>query len=1246
VYSLGVVLSELLPDPPAAVREVIERSTAADARERHADAAAFLTSLRHGWAPEAVPAPSAPVLRNPYKGLRAFTEADAPDFFGREAFTSRLLTRLREQGPAWRFLAVVGASGSGKSSVVRAGLIPALRVGALPGSQSWFVAEMAPGTAPMEELEAALLRIAVKPPPALLDRLEADDTGLLRVADLILPDGAEDLLLVIDQFEEVFTLATADRARHFLDSLVTALTDPASRLRVVVTLRADFYDRPLRHRGLAELIRWRTETVVPLTGGELERAVTRPAERVGVGIEPGLVAQMVADVGDEPGALPLLQYALTELFDRRQDSTLVTSAYRQIGGVSGALARRAEEVYAALPDGAREAARQLFLRLVTLGEGVEDVRRRVLRAELMSLQLDPEDMERAIDAFGGARLLSFDRDPETRQPTVEVAHEALLREWGRLRAWIDTVRDDLRIERRLASAGRDWLDASRDVSYLASGSRLDQYEAWRQQSGLSSTPLEREFLDASLAERDRRQAEDEVREARERALERRSFRRLRALVAVLAAAALVAIGLTVFAYTQQQRAEREARVAGARELSAAAVANLDVDPERSILLALEAVDRTRAVDGSVLPEAEEALHRAVTTSRVELTVPGVGGKLDWSPDGTMFVTEGPEDSGRIDIRDAETGESIRSWHGHDVDMNDVAFSADGSMLATTGDDGALRVWNPETGEELWTLEVPDDEAEVWGPSFSPDGSLVAAAWLTVDRVRVWDLATGRVAQEISSVRAPFGAFFSPDGRQLAVPSERTVVVVDASTGEERFTLEGHEWDVVHAGWSPDGRWIATTSVDLTARIWDADTGDQRFTLHGHSGAIIGADWSPDSTRLVTGSEDGTAKLWEITETGTEELLTLSALGTAGGINVAFSPDGEHVMTGDIAITAAKIWDVTLTGDAEWVNLPAMDHALTAVAFAPDGRLLIGNEDGSITVWDPETGRDLLRTDGHGIPDDPGNSQFYAIDVSPDGALIATAWRGRPPATVRDAVTGNEVFTAESDEWVDDVTWNPDGTLLAMAGQRGVTILDRSGKQIALLRDPGFNVFAVRFSPDGRVVATARSPKGRPDRTAPEVKIWDWQQARVVRTIQTQAEDVAFDPSGTRLATSDPDGPVEIWDVASGEKIATLAGHTSAVWSLRFSPDGSEIASASFDSTVRVWEAKPGGEVVTLRGHKGGASHVALSPDGSKLASVGTDNVRVWALDLDDLVEIANNELTRTLTDDECRQYLHTDQCPP
>ena len=1248
VYSLGVVLSELLPDPPAAVREIIDRSTAADPQDRYPDATAFLAAVRRTWSPSAVPAPVAPALRNPYKGLRAFTEADAPDFFGREALTAQLVTRLREDGPGCRFLAVVGASGSGKSSVVRAGLIPALRAGALPGSASWFVVQTAPGTAPLEELETALRHVAVTPPASLVEQIEASDSGLLRVTDLILPQGVDELLLVIDQFEEIFTLATDDdRARRFLDALVTAVTDPRSRLRVVITLRADFYDRPLRHRGLAALMRLRTETVVSLTAEELERAVTAPAERVGVEIEPGLVAQMIADVADQPAALPLLQYALTELFDRRRDSTLVASAYHEIGGVSGAVARRAEELHAALPDAAREAARQLFLRLVTLGEGVEDVRRRVLGTELLSLQEDPADMEAAIDAFGGARLLSFDRDPETRQPTVEVAHEALLRAWDRLRAWIDTARDDLRIERRLAGATRDWLDADREASYLVSGSRLDQYEMWREQSGLLTTPEQREFLAASAAERDRRLAEDEARSQRERALERRSFRQLRALVAVLATAALVATGLTVFAYTQRQRAEREARIASARELSAAAVANLDVDPERSILLALEAVDRTRAVDGAVLPEAEEALHRAVTTSRVELTVPDLGGRLEWSPDGDIFVTEGPENTGLVDIRDVETGESLRAWHGHDVDVNDIAFSADGTMLATTGDDGALRVWDPRTGDELWAFEDANNEAELWGPSFSPDGTLVAAASLTDDWVRVWDLTTGDIALDVDSLAGPFGAYFSPDGSRLAVPlrfEEPTAVVMDATTGEEAFTLQGHEWEVHNVAWSPDGRWLATASWDNTARIWDAGTGDVRFTLHGHTGFVVWADWNPDSTRLVTGSDDGTAKLWEVTESGTRELLTLSAQGTTGGVTVSFSPDGERVMTGDNALTAAKIWDVSLAGDSEWTNLPAIAHAVTAIAVTPDGRLVTSNDDGSVTIWDTPTGKEVLTTDGHGVPDDPAASRLPAVAVSPDGALIAAVWDGDPPVTVWDATTGDQVFTVESDEGVQDVTWNADGTLLAMAGERGVTILDRSWEVVAVLHDRNFAPLSVRFSPDGRHLATAREPTDRVDVMIHGVALWDWQRAQVMRTFEARAEAVAFDPGGMRLAIGHFAGTVEIRDVESGEHVASLAGHTGPVWGLTFSADGSRIASASRDATVKVWDAETG-EVVTLHGHSGPVSHVAFSPDGAKLASAGPGLIRVWALDLDDLIGIAHNEVTRTLTDEECRRYLHAEQCP-
>src|SRR5918995_356413 len=564
-------------------------------------------------------APTAPdgVVPNPYKGLRAFEETDAADFFGREELIEQLVERLG----TIRFLAVVGPSGSGKSSVVRAGLIPALRRGAIPGSEGWPIADMFPGPHPLDGLEAALLRSASDPPASLIEQLAHDERGLHRAVLRLLPPDGSDLVLVIDQFEEVFTLVEDEAVRtHFLGSLEAAATDPRSRLRVVATLRADFYDRPLLYRGFADLFKSRVEAVVPLSAEELERAISGPAERVDVSLEPGLVAAMLADVAEEPGALPLMEDALTELFERRDGRTLFLEAYREIGGVSGALGRRAEELYADLDDAGKEASRQLFLRLVALGEGAEDTRRRVPRSEVASLDVDQKAMTTVLDAFGASRQLSFDRDARTGEPTIELAHEAMLTAWPRLHRWIDAAREDLRTERRVAAATREWIDSDRDPSFLLGGSRLEQAETWREGSKIALTPEEREYLAISRQQEDARRAHEEE-------LERRSFRRLRALVAVLAAAALVALGLTVFAMNERGRAEREERNAFARELAAASVANADVDPERSILLALEAIDLTRSTDGSVLPEAEEALHQAVTSSRIVLTERDVGGAL-------------------------------------------------------------------------------------------------------------------------------------------------------------------------------------------------------------------------------------------------------------------------------------------------------------------------------------------------------------------------------------------------------------------------------------------------------------------------------------------------------------------------------------------------------------------------------------------------------------------------------------------
>jgi DNA-binding SARP family transcriptional activator len=359
----------------------------------------------------------AAVTPNPYKGLRPFGEADANDFFGREALVGRLVSRLAEDDERSRFLAVVGPSGSGKTSAVRAGLIPAIRGGALPGSSSWFVLEVHPGTDPTAELATALQRIAVGPLPDPRGTIDGDERGLTRAVERALPTPDGELLLVIDQFEEAFTLVEDEERRmRFLAGLVHAADVEHSRLRVVVTLRADFYDRPLGVPGLAELVRARTETVIPLTSEEVERAVTGPAARAGVQVEPGLVSRIVADVAGQPSSLPLLQYALTEVFDRRENGVLTRTAYASIGGVAGALTGRADELYRAYPAVAQDAIRQLFLRLVTLGEGVPDTRRPVPLAELRTVGGQPELIDQLIERFGRSRLLSFDRDPVTRVP--------------------------------------------------------------------------------------------------------------------------------------------------------------------------------------------------------------------------------------------------------------------------------------------------------------------------------------------------------------------------------------------------------------------------------------------------------------------------------------------------------------------------------------------------------------------------------------------------------------------------------------------------------------------------------------------------------------------------------------------------------------------------------------------------------------------------------------------------------------
>jgi WD40 repeat protein/DNA-binding SARP family transcriptional activator len=1258
VFALGALLRRLAPTTDGPLAAIVARATSVDAADRYPDGDAFLaavvaaasatdTATVGRAATDAVDSSTVAVARNPYKGLRAFVEGDAADFFGRDAFVERLVARL-DGRDAGRCIVVVGPSGSGKSSVVRAGLVPALRRGAVDGSADWYVAQMLPDGDPFAELARALGPLAVDPPADLAARLTRD--GLATTVDRVLPDD-QPLVLVVDQFEELFTQVTdAQRRASFLRLIADAADDPDGRVWIVATLRADYYDRPLREPVIAELVRVGTEAVVPMTAAELERAVTGPAERVGVTVERDLVAQIVADVATEPAALPLLQYALTEVFELRDDGHLTLDAYDRAGGITGALTRRADSELDRLPAEAREATRQLFLRLVTPGESAEgDTRRRVPVTEVEALA--PDAMPAVVEAFGAARLLTFDHDPQTREPTVEVAHEALLREWAQLTAWIDAARDDLRVRQRLTVAAADWVAADHDPSYLARGARLDRYEQWQRDARLTTTEAERAFLDASLTARDTDLRQEAERAERERDLERRSVRRLRALAAVLGIAALIAAGLTVFAVTQAGRAGVQAQVATARELAAAAAASLETDPERSILLAQEAVRRTREADGTVQPEVTTVLHRAVGASRIQLSVSGTGAWVDWSPAGDLFVTEGPEDEGIIDLRDTSTGESVRSWVGHAADINCAVFSPDGDLLAATDDGGGLKIWDVATGDEVGGFTSPDG-GTVWRATFSPDGGLVAGAWRHENVARIIDVATGEVVQEIA-VDDAGSVSFSPDGRRLAISEgaalsgTRSVFVADVATGEVVLTLDDVAEGVQDAAWSPDGRWIAVPSFSPDILLYDAATGELRHTLTGHASGVLEVAWNDNGTRLLSAGEDGTAKLWELTVGGGREVLSLTAFGMAVGVQRAvFSPDGTRVLAGDIFTTTAVIWNI---GDVATAEGPVVETFAeypqhfepTRIAVLPDDTVAVLDPTGGVGIWDLSSG-----TRERTVGNDAGPLDMLA--VADDGQWIAGA-TSAGQMTTWDARTGQRLATVEVPTGINSLTGGTRTELFAVTdlsgeGDGGTTrVFDAEGTERAALHAPGRELIRAAIDPDGRRVAVTSTSAERLMKT--RVDVWDIGREQIVQTVAGGAAGLDFDDDGDRLVTGALDRGVAVWDVADGDIALRLLSGTGTPGAATFSSDGSRIATTTFDGSVRIWDAASGSDLGAVQVNGPIVIDAVFSPDGTRLVTTDeTGAVRQWLLELDDLLALADERVTRELTDEECRQYLHSETC--
>ncbi|MET0526582.1 MAG: BTAD domain-containing putative transcriptional regulator [Nocardioides sp.] len=1174
--------------------------------------------------------------RNPYRGLRAFDEADAEDYFGRAELIDEVTERLSGSGLPSRLVLLVGASGTGKSSAVRAGLIPRVRAGGATGSESWFVATMLPGGAPYKELAESLRTIAVGDTAGLAAEL-AGVEGIDRALRRVVPEGGE-LLLVVDQFEELFTLSPESEQRAFLEGITHALTVQDSRLRVVATLRADYFDRPLEVQPFGSLVQDTTVTIPAMLPAEIEAAIVEPARRADRHVDRAVAAELVAALATEPAALPALQFVLFELAEHSPDGTLSLDAYRELGGIEGAIASRAEQLYLSLDDTDRGEVRELFENLVVVAAEGEPTRRRAPREEL------PVSAE-VVDRWSAARLLTLNVDPQTREPTVEVAHEALVREWPRLRQWIEDDRNELILLGRIRESAATWAELGRDSSALLRGAVLEAaLEITSRRSAWG--PHEDEYVEASRRARDAEQAEqvDLIRR------QGRTNRRLRLQLVGIGVALVVALVGGLVALDQREQAVREEHVAVARELAAAADANIRDDPERSILLALAAVDATRQHDEPVLPEALEALHRGAASARILRSFPGVGGAMDWSADGRLFVTEGPEESGILDIRNAVTGETVQKFRADKIDLSGVAFSPDSKRVVTAGDEGSVRVWDIATGRKVSDVTVAS-EGQPWRLSVSPDGRLVAASWLD-GKVRVFP-ATGGKPWVIGG-EPVWGISFSPDGRRLAMSSfDGEVRVVDLRSRREVLTF-GRTFGIANIAWSPDGRRIALARPDGAA-VHDARTGRLQLVTAGHLSDVLAVAWSPDSGRLATGSTDGTARVFAVDQNAAHEVVRLSAQDLRSGVaSVAFSPDGEQLMTSDQTITSVKVWDVSDQAAPEVVNIPGSPDAECGAAITPDGRSVwVVESDGSIGRYDLATGRRQQR-----LPAPRSGASSLCLELSPDGALLATpTWWF--PFPVWDTQTGKVAFVARGGrEGAGSfaVDWDGSGARLAVSvtyerpggPESHVRILDRTGAEVGRISgEPLVVIPSLDFRSDGDLVATTgHPPRDDPDRR--EIRLWDWRRDRLVRRIEGNTIGVEFDPSGALLASTRLiEGVVDVWDSGTGSRVSTLEGHTGIVTDLAFDADGERLATASDDGSVRVWDPRAGELQVTLRlAVPLGASTVEFSPDGQRLVTTWADGVtRVWTLDLDELVDIAGERVTRGLTDAECRQYLHTDTCP-
>jgi WD40 repeat protein/transcriptional regulator with XRE-family HTH domain len=1198
----------------------------------------------------------------PYKGLNYFDEADADLFVGRETLTTTLVERIfslfsNDPQHEKRFLAIVGASGSGKSSLVRAGVVSALRWNKT--SADWHIHVLTPTAHPLKSLAASLAHEgrSVSTAGIFIEDLIRDPHGLHHFAALVLhSENRPRLVLVVDQFEELFALCRSEEERAlFIGNLLMASYEPNGPTAVVITLRADFYAHCARYAQLRDALAKQQEYIGAMNDVELRRAIEEPAQRGRWEFEPGLIDLLLHDVGHEPGALPLLSHALLETWQRRRGRTMTMSGYASSGGVRGAIAETAETVFTDQFTHEQQAiARRIFLRLTELSYELSaaDTRRRAKFNELILRPEEATNTHVVLKALADARLITTNED------SVEVAHEALIREWPTLRGWLDDNREELRLQRHLTEAAEEWYTMNRETDLLYRGARLAQAREWAESHADEMNALEREFLNASIEFSVREVAEREAQHQREleaaqklvvsesqRAEEEtRSANRLRlrnrAIITVGTIALILAVVAGAFGLRSNQNAiaaETNARIAFARELAAASLSNLEVDPERSILLALHGV-RVTAPDKLALPEVENALHRAIASSRIRKTFVAHQGEIwaiAYSPDGTLLATSGSDKN--IQIWDAATYKNLLAYKAQDAGAKSITFSVDGKQLAIASDDGAARVLDIETGEILF--ELRGHTKAVHAITFSPDGKQLATSSLDKS-IRFWDAATGKELATWRDIQDPSNQLiYSPDGARILFVDAPVLFaqpgllhVVEAGSGEEIYRAP-----VGYYGFalSPDGKRLALIPPDMRfIRILDASNGQPLYNLPRPPNRITWMAFSPDSSRLAVGGYDRKVHLWD-TGTGIK-LFTLSGHSELVGV-VTFSPDGMHLASGAFDGTL-KIWSIEPPSEVFTIKQSGFANRL---AVSPDGALIAATgsspSTGSgdfLTVWDAQSGIIIYERKAH--------AEFaVAVAFSPDGKEIATGGRDHT-IKVWDTASGalrHSLYVEDEQIW--SIAYHPEGRMFAAVGSAGmIRLYDRATGNAHSSQDAGMGALTgLAFSPDGSRLAIVSLDVNY-------ATIVDVETGEKLFTLIGHTNTnwgVSFSPDGKQVVTCGGDGTARIWDSATGKLVLTLAGHTGVIVTAHFSPDGTRIATASKDGTHRVWDLATGKELLSLESVFS-PNDSAFTRDGKRLVISGT-GMQVIALTIDELVQIAHSRLTRSLTTGECQQYLHMKQCP-